>query len=127
MAIEETTEELLRSEPLAAFLATANRDRPHVAPVWYRYSEGTIEVTTTGKKLDNVRANPRVALSVHKDDGGIPKWTVTVLGTATAIDDATEIETVVEKINRRYGVENEAWADNTLVRIDVGSAAYRRY
>lgn len=127
MAIDETAAELLQSEPLAAFLATANENHPHVAPVWYRYEAGTVEVATTGKKLQNVRANPRVALAVQKDDAGIPEWTVTALGTATVIDEESETEAAIEKINRRYGVESDVWADNTLIRIDVGSTSHRRY
>ena len=127
MSPETTAEAQLRSEPLAAFLATANDDRPHVAPVWYRYDDGTIEVATTGKKLENVRANPRVALSVQKDDAGVPEWTVTALGTATIVDDPEETDTAIRRINRRYGVDEDAWDDNTLVRIDVGSTTHRVY
>ena len=127
MAIDETAEELLDREPLAAFLATTRDDRPHVAPVWYRYESGTIEVVTTGRKLENIRANPRVALSVQKDSQGIPEWTVTALGTATVVEDRTATETAIRAINRRYGVEDDAWEDNTLVRIDVGSTTHRIY
>lgn len=127
MSIDETAEELLDSEPLAAFLATARDDRPHVAPVWYRYEPGTIEVVTTGRKLENVRANPRVALSVQKDDAGIPEWTVTALGTARVVEDPAATEAAIEAINRRYVVEDDAWEDNTLVRIAVGSTSHRTY
>ncbi len=127
MGIDEATEELLDSEPLAAFLATAHDDRPHVAPVWYRYESGTIEIATTGRKLENVRTNPRVALSVQKDSRGIPEWTVTAFGTATVVEDPAATEAAIEAINRRYGVEDDAWEGNTLVRIEVGSTTHRIY
>ena len=127
MATDPTAESLLTSEPLAAFLATTTDDRPHVAPVWYRYDDGTVEVLITGKKLENVRANPRVALSVQKDRAGVPEWTVTALGTATIVDDPGETEAAIRRINRRYGVDEDAWDDNTLVRIDVGSTSRRVY
>ncbi len=127
MSIDETAEELLDSEPLAAFLATAHDDRPHVAPVWYRYESGTVEVVTTGRKLENIRANPQVALSVQKDAAGIPEWTVTALGTATVVDDRAETEAAIEAINRRYGVEDDAWEENTLVRIEIGTTTHRTY
>lgn len=127
MSIDETAEELLDSEPLAAFLATARDDRPHVAPVWYRYESGTIEVVTTGRKLENIRANPQVALSVQKDTAGLPEWTVTALGTATVVDDRAATEEAIEAINRRYGVEDDAWEDNTLVRIEIGTTTHRTY
>ncbi len=125
--IDGAAEKLLRSEPLAAFLATAHDDRPHVAPVWYRYESGTIEVATTGRKLENIRTNRHVALSVQKDTGGIPEWTVTALGTATVVEDPGATEAAIEAINRRYGVEDDAWEDNTLVRIEVGSTTHRTY
>ena len=127
MTIDPTAETLLTSEPLAAFLATTTDGRPHVAPVWYRYDDGSIEILTTGKKLENIRANPQVALSVQKDDAGIPEWTVTALGTATIVEDPEETEAANGRINERYGVTEDAWDDNTLVRIDVGSTTHRKY
>ncbi len=66
-------EELLTSKPLMAHLATCDDGRPHAAPVWYRYEDGTVEIATTGRKLANLRANPRAALSVQKDEGGEPR------------------------------------------------------
>jgi nitroimidazol reductase NimA-like FMN-containing flavoprotein (pyridoxamine 5'-phosphate oxidase superfamily) len=63
-------EALLTSEPLIAHLATCTENDPHVAPLWYNYRDGHIEIVTTGQKLANIRANPRVALSVQKDEYG---------------------------------------------------------
>jgi nitroimidazol reductase NimA-like FMN-containing flavoprotein (pyridoxamine 5'-phosphate oxidase superfamily) len=120
-------EELLSSEPLAAFLATSVEDRPHVAPVWYRYEDGAVEVVTTGRKLANLRTNPRAALAVQKATAGIPEWTVTVLGTATVVGDESASRTAIRRVNEKYGVEPDAWEENVLVRIDAGSASYRTY
>lgn len=129
MTVPEPAKRLLQSEPLAAFLATSVDDRPHVAPVWYRYrpDEEVVEIVTTGRKRSNLRTNPRAALAVHKADRGLPEWTVTLLGTATVVDDSEETERTSRRINRKYGVEEDAWEENTLVRIDVGSASYRTY
>jgi nitroimidazol reductase NimA-like FMN-containing flavoprotein (pyridoxamine 5'-phosphate oxidase superfamily) len=120
-------EALLTSEPLTAHLATCRRGRPHVAPLWYRYEDGVVELVTTGAKLRNVRENPKVALSVQKDEGGRATWMVTLLGTATVVDDREETRTATRRINRKYGVEDDAWEENVLVRVDVGSASYRTY
>lgn len=120
-------EELLTSEPLAAYLATSRDDRPHVAPVWYRYEDGTVELVIAGRKLANVEANPRVSLAVQKADAGVPEWTVTLLGTAEVIEDEDASREANRRINRKYGVDPDAWAGNTLVRVDVGSASYRTY
>jgi nitroimidazol reductase NimA-like FMN-containing flavoprotein (pyridoxamine 5'-phosphate oxidase superfamily) len=118
---------LLTSEPLSAYLATSRDDRPHVAPVWYRYEDGVVEVMTTGRKLANVRENPRVSLAVQKAEAGVPEWTVTLLGTATVVEDPEANREANARINRRYGAHEEAWEGNTLVRVDVGSASLRTY
>lgn len=120
-------EELLTSEPLPAYLATSRDDRPHVAPVWYRYEDGTVELTTTGRKLENLRENSRVSLAVQKERAGIPEWTVTLFGTAEVVEDEAENRAAAERINRKYGVEPDAWEENTLVRVEVGSASHRTY
>ncbi|WP_226007914.1 pyridoxamine 5'-phosphate oxidase family protein [Natrinema salinisoli] len=118
---------LLESEPLMAHLATSVDGRPHVAPVWYRYADETVEIVTTGRKLANIRQNPQVALSVQKDEAGRTEWMVTLLGTATVVDDADETAAARRRINEKYDADAEAYADNTLVRIDIGSASYQTY
>lgn len=120
-------ERLLTGDPVVAHLATCSDGRPHVAPVWFVYDEGTVEVTTTGRKLEDVRANPFVSLSVEASERGVPEWTVNLRGTATVVDDVAAFRAANARINRKYGVEDDAWADNTLVRIDVGSASARTY
>jgi len=117
----------LTSEPRTAHLATSQDDRPHVAPVWYRYEDGIVEVVTSGRKLADIRANPRVALSVQNAERGVPEWTVTLHGTATIIEDEAIFREANRAINRKYGADEDDWADNTLVRIDVGSASVRTY
>lgn len=125
--VDSETEALLTSEPLMAHLATCRDGRPHVAPLWYRYEDGVVELVTTGTKLRNVRENPKVALSVQKDDAGRAEWMVTLLGTATVVDDEAETRAATRKINEKYGVDSDAWAENVLVRVDVGSASSRTY
>ena len=125
--VPAAVEDLLTSEPRVAHLATAHENRPHVAPLWYRYEDGTIEVMTTGKKLENITNNPRVALSVQSDNGGIPEWMVTVRGHATVIDDEEVARAQNRKLNRKYGADEDAWEENTLVRIEIGSTTHKRY
>jgi nitroimidazol reductase NimA-like FMN-containing flavoprotein (pyridoxamine 5'-phosphate oxidase superfamily) len=125
--VPDEVEALLTGEPLSAYLATSRDDRPHVAPVWYRYEDGVVELMTTGRKLANLRENPRVSLAVERSAAGIPEWTVTLLGTATVVEDADANREANARINRRYGVAEDDWAGNTLVRVDVGSASVRTY
>jgi PPOX class probable F420-dependent enzyme len=121
--------DLLTSEPLMAHLATCREGRPHVAPVWYVYDRdaAVVELVTTGRKLANVRENPYVALSIQKDDGGRAQWMVTLLGRATVVDDEAATRDATRHINAKYGASEEAWAENRLVRVRVGSASYRTY
>lgn len=119
--------ELLTSEPLTAHIATCRDGRPHVAPVWYLYEDGGVWIVTSGRKLADIRENPYVSLSIEKSKDGLPEWTATLRGTASVVDDPDTFQRVNERINRKYAVDGDAWADNTLVRIDIGSASYRTY
>jgi PPOX class probable F420-dependent enzyme len=125
--VPAAAEELLTSQPLMAHFATCTEGRPHVAPVWYHYDEGTVEILTTGQKLANVRENPRVAISVQKDEDGQAQWMVTLRGTATIVEDEAERRKAAERINPKYGAEPDEYPENVLVRIDVGSASYQTY
>lgn len=125
--VSPRAESLLTSDTVIAHLATSVDDRPHVAPVWYLYDDGVVEVVTTGRKLRDVRQNPRVALSIQKDVDGDATWNVVLKGTATVVDDADETADAVRRINRKYGVREGAWSDNVLVRIEVGSSTYTEY
>jgi nitroimidazol reductase NimA-like FMN-containing flavoprotein (pyridoxamine 5'-phosphate oxidase superfamily) len=126
-SVPAAAEELLTSQPLMAHFATCTDERPHVAPVWYHYDEGSVEVLTTGRKLANVRENPRVAISVQKDDEGQARWRVTLRGTATVIEDEAERREAAARINPKYGAEAEEYPENVLVRVEVGSASYKTY
>ncbi|RQG92717.1 pyridoxamine 5'-phosphate oxidase family protein [Natrarchaeobius halalkaliphilus] len=117
----------LETETPIAHLATCREGLPHVAPVWYRYENEVIEIVTTGTKLENIRENSRVALSIQADDAGDPDWVVTMLGTGTVIEDDERTATARRRINERYDVKPDAYDENALVRIDIGSATYRTY
>ncbi|WP_136600943.1 pyridoxamine 5'-phosphate oxidase family protein [Salinigranum halophilum] len=129
MTVPAEVERLLTSEPLMAHLATCREGRPHVAPVWYVYDgrADRVELVTTGRKLANVRANPRVALSVQKDEGGHARWMVSLLGTAEVVDDEAATREATRRINAKYGASEDAWSENRLVRVSVGTASSRTY
>jgi PPOX class probable F420-dependent enzyme len=126
-AIPDGVSDRLTSEPLTAHLATCRDGRPHVAPVWYLYDDGVVRIVTAGRKLADLRANPHVSLSVEKAERGRPEWTATLRGTATVVGDADACAEVTRAINRKYGADEDAWAENTLVEIEVGSASLRTY
>jgi len=120
-------ESLLTDEPVVAHLATSVDDRPHSAPLWFRYEDDLVEILTTGIKLDQLRENPRVSLSMERDEGGIPKWMVTLLGTATVVEDEAATRAANRRLNEKYGVDDDSWQENTLVRVEVGSVAHHVY
>ncbi|WP_424019455.1 pyridoxamine 5'-phosphate oxidase family protein [Halorientalis pallida] len=124
-SIPPEAEDHLTSELLVAHLATSRDDRPHAAPVWYVYRDGAIEIATTGTKLANIRANPRVALSIQKVEAGDPLWGMTIRGTATVVE--SESDGINRRLNEKYGADEDAWTENTGVRIDVGSVDHWTY
>jgi nitroimidazol reductase NimA-like FMN-containing flavoprotein (pyridoxamine 5'-phosphate oxidase superfamily) len=125
--LPDEAETLLEEESVMAHLATSSDERPHVAPVWYHYDDGAVSILTGGRKLANIRENPRVAVSIQKDTAGKAEWMVTMQGTARVIEDQEEALKAAENINPRYGADADAYPENTLVRIDVGSGTFTRY
>lgn len=124
--------ELITDAPVVAHLATCTEGRPHVAPVWYGYRAdeergGYLEILTTGRKLADIRENPYVAVSIQRDHEGDAEWMVSLRGTAEIVADDAETRAAAKRINPKYGAEPSAWPENTLVRIDVGSATHRTY
>lgn len=108
-------------------LATCNDGNPHVAPVWYVYEDTAVELTTGGQKLANILSNPRVALSFQKDRDGDTQWMVTARGTAEVIENENAFAEATRRINHKYGAPKDAYGDNTLVRVALGSASYQTY
>jgi len=125
--VPDTVESLLTSERLIGHLATSLNDRPHAAPVWYYYENDTVEIVTGGRKLANIRENSRVALSIQQDDGGHTEWMVSLLGTATVVGDEAAFKAANRRINEKYDADEDAYDENTLVRISIGSVNYRTY
>jgi len=125
--LPDDAEAALTDEVTIAHLATAYDDRPHAAPIWYNYRDGEIEIVTTGTKLENVRRNPRVAMSIQQDNDGEAQWGLTLRGTTTVVEDDAEDREIRRRINSRYGADEDEWDENTAVRIDVGSANYWTY
>lgn len=134
MTVPTEITERITSGRHSAHLATAVDDRPHVAPVWYVYEDGVVSLLTGGRKLANVRRNPRVALSIEEADESGVEWRVVLLGTATAVDDPERARAVARRVFARYyddpatATEDDAdEPDGTLVEVRVGSADLETY
>jgi nitroimidazol reductase NimA-like FMN-containing flavoprotein (pyridoxamine 5'-phosphate oxidase superfamily) len=127
--VPDEVEELLNSRREMAHVATTADDRPHVAPVWYNYEDGVVEFVTEGKKLDNIRENPRVSLSIEHSEDGHGQWHVVLFGTATVITDEEELWAGRTRLFQRYRdrdptLEEDGEPPEALVRVDVGSVSY---
>ncbi|WP_255197783.1 pyridoxamine 5'-phosphate oxidase family protein [Halorarius litoreus] len=136
MPVPPEVEALITDAPVSAHLATSVDDRPHVAPVWYGYRDGTVYFATGGRKLANVRRNPRVALSIESARGGDVDWNVTLLGHATVVEDPDRVAWAESWIYDRYdgaatdGGESEtddSGRDYELLAVTVGSVAWNVY
>lgn len=131
MSVPPEAEERIAGHDGVAHVATSVDDRPHVAPVFYYYEDETLYLVTDGKKLENVRRNPRVAVGLYDRVGDHPEavWQATVRGTATVIEDEWErLESYGDAIRRKYyGETSDEWPTrtDTLVEIDVGSVSFR--
>jgi len=139
MSISDEAEALVAGATEMAHLATSVDDRPHVAPVWYHYEDGHVYVFTGGRKLANVRRNPRVAVSIEASEDSDAQWTVTMQGTATVVEDEDRVLDWVRPVFGKYlGADVETWSDyhresleegpdTTLLDIEVGSATHTTY
>jgi PPOX class probable F420-dependent enzyme len=130
MSLPPAVAERIDGEQLSAFLATAADDRPHVAPVWYLSHEGDIWLFTSGQKLANIEANPRVSLAIEQtgEDG----WLAICRGTATTVDDEELRGEIADRLFTKYmGGDGTEFRDEsgeptgTLVRVAVGSVDFR--
>lgn len=127
--VPEEVEEWLTTGREMAHLATSRDDRPHVAPIWYRYEDGVVEFVTGGKKLENVRANPRVSISIERSEDGVGQWHVVLFGTATVVTDEDELWAGRTRLFQRYrgrdpSLEEDGEPPEALVRVGVASASW---
>ena len=88
--------------PNLAYLATVSADgSPHLSPLWADTRDGMILLNTADgrTKVDNVRRDPRVAVSIH--DQAHPHPPVAVLGTVVEITSEGALEHI-DLLSRRY-------------------------
>jgi nitroimidazol reductase NimA-like FMN-containing flavoprotein (pyridoxamine 5'-phosphate oxidase superfamily) len=129
----EFLRETVANARTSAHLATSRDDRPHVAPVWYTYEErdgeGVFSIMTGGRKLANVRENPRVALSIERAAGSDTLWRVIAFGTAAVVDDRDRTDAAQRAVLEKYegSVETADEGGGRLVEVTVGSVDIERY
>lgn len=113
---KEEIENLLKRTETGS-LATINEDGgPYVIPVHFVYYEDSIFVHSLpkGKKLDNIKSNPNICLSIYEMQGLLldskenpcdtnTKYeSVVIFGKATLLEDVSMKETILKEIIKKY-------------------------
>ncbi|MFW6435992.1 MAG: pyridoxamine 5'-phosphate oxidase family protein [Halovenus sp.] len=128
MSISEKAADRLSDATVSAHLATTVEDRPHVAPVWFLYDDGHLFAFTSGRKLANVRKNPRVAASVEAD-----QWHAVLQGTASIVEETERVREIGERLFEKYTgspaadryTDEDGTPEGTLIDVEIGSATVR--
>jgi len=128
MPITEKTADRLGSATVSAHLATTVEDRPHVAPVWFLYDHGHLFAFTSGRKLANIRKNPRVAASIEADE-----YHAVLQGTASIVEETDRVREIGKQLFEKYTgspaaekyTDEDGTPEGTLIDIEIGSATVR--
>ncbi len=140
LTAEETIQlrEFLQA-PRIGVLATVNPNgSPQISPIWYRYGDGKITMSTTEETLKcrNVRRDPRASLCVYSAPDGLEY--VTLSGTATvaagdaiwketqAIVDLYELPEQARKRMARLRSQNRVIISLVPEKIDFSKSEGRR-
>jgi PPOX class probable F420-dependent enzyme len=103
------------SRPNPAVIATAEPDgRPHSAATWYFWDDGRVLVNMADsrKRLDHLRADPRVSLTAIGGDSWYRH--VTLRGRVAEIAEDTSLEGI-DRLSRHYTGEPYSNRDQTRV------------
>jgi nitroimidazol reductase NimA-like FMN-containing flavoprotein (pyridoxamine 5'-phosphate oxidase superfamily) len=111
--VESRTEmERILREETVGYLGLAVDGQPYVVPLNYGYVDGRIlfHCALSGRKLDAIRANPRVCFTVGRQSGEVRRHgtgdpchvdsdSVICFGTARIVEDLGERERVLNEFN----------------------------
>jgi PPOX class probable F420-dependent enzyme len=90
------------SQPNPAVVGTVRPDgAPHTAPTWYDWEDGKIllNMEDTRSRLDHLRRESRVSISVLDKDGWYHH--VTLLGQVVSLEQDPDMS-VIDRLSRRY-------------------------
>jgi PPOX class probable F420-dependent enzyme len=103
------------AKPNPAVIATLQPDgAPHSAATWYLWRGGRVEVNmaATRKRLDYLRRDPRVSLTVLSEDDWYRH--VTLRGRVTSLEDDPELEGI-DRLSKHYTTQPYAKRDQQRV------------
>jgi nitroimidazol reductase NimA-like FMN-containing flavoprotein (pyridoxamine 5'-phosphate oxidase superfamily) len=97
--------DLFLAQPLIARLATSERDRPRVLPMWYWW-DGAYVWMETGAAFPNARIlrdNPHAAVAIDVSGGGLHLLAVVMRGEVDLVSDPPElVAATLHGIYERY-------------------------
>ena len=105
------------AEPNPAVIATVTpKGEPHSAATWYLWDDGRVLVNmaATRKRLDNMRRDPHVSLTVLDKDVWYRQLTLRGRATEIADDDGLE---GIDRLARRY--TGDAYARREQARVNA--------
>ncbi len=115
--IPEQYLDLLTEKLTFAHLATVSEaGMPQVTPVWFEYDGHHIRINSSrGRRKDrNMRANPRVALSIQDPDN--PYRYLGIQGQVVAITEEGAVEHI-HRLARKYIGRDYPWLQEGEVRV----------
>jgi len=97
-------DEFLKSQKVLRLATIGKNKTPHIAPVWYLYSEKKIYIgtNTRTKKAKNVKINRRASFCVDVGINAPNIYGVMGQGNANLILENNKVKTIAKKILLRY-------------------------
>ncbi len=136
---KEEVEAILREEEVGYMASCGADGQPMATPVNYVYFDGRIffHCALTGRKLDNIRQNPKVGFTVVRDveidriNMTTYYSSVMIEGTACIVEDPETKMAAIEEITRRLAAPGEECNDKTgmrtaIVAIEIASMVGKR-
>lgn len=115
------------AKPNPSVIATLEPDgAPHSAPTWYIWEDGRVQVNMAAsrKRLDHLRRDPRVSLTVLDADDWYRH--VTLRGRVVSMDDDTDLEGI-DRLSRQYTLQPYARRDEPRVQAVIDIDAWHAW
>jgi uncharacterized protein len=110
-------ESLLSSSIVGRIACNQSGDRPYLVPLAYAYDgESIYAVSGPGRKLDLMRADPRISFEVDRVEQADRWQSVVAEGEFTEVTDADEIQLAVALLESATGVPVVMGTHSVVVR-----------
>jgi nitroimidazol reductase NimA-like FMN-containing flavoprotein (pyridoxamine 5'-phosphate oxidase superfamily) len=119
-------EAMLASSIVGRIACNQSGDRPYLVPLAYAYDgESIYAVSGPGRKLDLMRADPRISFEVDRVEQSDRWQSVVAEGEFEEVSDADEIQIAVALIEGATGVPVVMGAHSVVFRLRLASKSGR--